>query len=818
MNFLVIFIISLHCLALELFLTRILNLKAWNHLVYIIIPYAILGYGIGANLCLFARERLAKFDRNRVIGLSLAGISLSTVICAYSLIPFPISIQYLVNIFISFQAIFMLLLCYSVLIIPFIFIGFLVVYLFQIEPRQSPKLYFFDLLGAGLGAFLFYPLINSTDVMRSIVLLSLVVMGLALVLFYPRKRMVIAALGLALAVGTVKFLPEPQTYRVDISKGWEYVSGFFKPNQYEELVSRWHAMGRTNIFRITDPEVRKGLYDESVGTFEINLDPIPEFSYISTNFLAGSPIYELSDEGLSKKNSQVKLFSQAMEFPYTILDRPNVLVIGTGGGRDIFMAHTHGAAKVIGAEINPGIYKELSPGGKLFSYSGEVYTKHGTKVFNLDGRQLVKQQLSESTDLIILNGVDTFSGLSSGAYAYAESFLYTKEAVRDYLRSLKPNGLVNINRWYFPDMPREDLRLFAIALEALRGFNVPDPGSHIIIGAHRRWAMFLIKKTPFTDEERKKIIEYLYSHDSEVIYPAQNPPDRARPNFFELYLEDFRNQREKAFVHYYPFDVSVISDDNPFFYKYYKWQSFDPFQIFIHHHTGTVIFLTQMLVFLQALLFIILFIFVPLKVFKGHDIRSIAPAGRNAFIVYFACLGVGFMFIEIPLMQRFVLLLGSPIYAISVTLAAILISSGIGSLYLSKLQRPGQPTSSVINKLSLLVAALVIVMILIGVQWLDMFMTWPFFSRIVMVCLFLFPIGFLLGMFFPAGLALIGEKHPGSIAWAWGINCGFTVLGSILSIILSQFLGFNFILGIACIIYIIAAMAFHSLEKNLKAK
>ena len=241
------------------------------------------------------------------------------------------------------------------------------------------------------------------------------------------------------------------------------------------------------------------------GNFEINLRPLPEISYFSTNFLAGTPVYAMSPAGLAQNHSQVKLFSQRMEVPYALLNKPKVLVIGAGGGRDIFMAHTHGATQIIGAEINPGIVAEMSPGGKMYDYSGRIYTSENTKVYAIDGRHLVKILPANSMDLIVLNAADTFSGLSSGAYAYAESYLYTKNAMEDYLRVLKDGGMIEFVRWAFPEMPREELRLHAIALAALKSIGAKNPWDHIIIGLHG-WSLFLIKKTPFTDKERRSFM------------------------------------------------------------------------------------------------------------------------------------------------------------------------------------------------------------------------------------------------------------------------------------------------------------------------
>ncbi len=812
-NYLSVFFISVLCIALELFLTRILNLKAWNHLVYIIIPYAILGYGIGANLCLIFREQLRQCAAPRVLGVLLVLSSVFSMVTALVLIPFPIDLQYILDIFVSIKAVAMLLAAYSILTIPFMLIGFCVVYLFQTNAAQSHRLYFWDLLGAGAGAFLFYPLINSTQVVHSIIILALLGLFLGLVVLYPKYRYISAVFIIFLGWFSLTTLPEPQEYKIDQRKGWEYIPGHFSKEQYRHIVSRWHPLGRTDIFQITDAKARENIYNSSLGTFEINVLPTPEFSYISTNYLAGSPIFALSRKNLAKNKAKVKLFSQAMEFPYVLLNKPKVLVIGTGGGRDIFMAKTHGAPNVIGAEINPGIYKEMSPQGKFHEYSGRVYNLPNVSISNVDGRQLVKRQPSNSRDLIILNGVDTFSGLSSGAYAYAESYLYTTDAVQDYLRVLTDNGMINFNRWYFSGMPREDLRLFAIILDALRQRKVENPGDHVILGVHQTWALFLVKKTPFTPAEKEKVYEYFRAHNVQLAFPSTD-----EKNFFALYLANFNQKREGFFVDQYPYDVSVITDDKPFFYKYYKLKEFNPSSILAYHHTGTVIFLTQGLVLFQSLVFIVLFILLPLYIFKKKEIQAVPARALEPFLFYFACLGLGFMFIEISLMQRFVLLLGSPIYAISVTLAALLVSSGIGSFLLPRFEAIFKGKDKLVSTMSVILSVLLVLLIVTGMGMLDAFIGLSFIWRVLIVCVMLFPMGVVLGIFFPAGLMLLSRKYSGAIPWAWGINCGFTVLGSILTIIFSQFLGFNFILALSCLVYLMAGEAFKRMHKELAAE
>jgi len=791
-----------------------LYLKAWNHIVYIIIPFAILGYGIGANVYLIWKDKINRHPERKIVGYSLFFISILTLISASVIVRLPVQIDDLINIFVAPKALMALMAAYMIFMLPFIFIGFLVVYYFTVKPSRAHQLYFFDLVGAGLGAALFFPLIKRFEIFHSLFILVFIafLMG-CFVLFERKKILSITMLFLIFVFGFSSF-PEPLNYTVDGRKGWEWIPGYYQSHQYQQLASEWHPLGRTDIYRILDENVRQELFRTSPGTFDINLKPRPEFSYFSTNFLAGTPVYRFSQKGMSESGAQLNLFSQAMESPYILLNRPRVFIIGAGGGRDIFMAHTHGASEIVGAEINPGIVRAMSPGGMMYDYSGRVYTSHNAKIMTIDGRHLAKNLPPKSQDLIVLNGVDTFSGLSSGAYAYAESYLYTKNALIDFLKVLDDDGMINFNRWLFANMPRETLRLEAIALAALKEIGAEQPWDHIVIGAFQGWSLVLIKKTPFTFEDRQALKVYFDKIGIFQLYPAG--PKLAKSNhplsFFDLYVRDFKKNNQKAFEKVYPYDVSVITDDNPFFYKYYKFASFNPFKPSFAHHTGTVIFLSQAVILLQTVVCILLFIFLPLYVTKKADLKKMPPKSIGHFVLYFSCLGCGFMFIEIPFMQRFTLLLGSPIYAISVVLVAILVSAGIGSAVVPWFQKRSARKAEYLCKVTYALIAYVIMLVIGGTGIYDHFMSYAFGARIALVSMVLFPLGFLLGAYFPSGLEIIGRRHESAVAWAWGINCGFSVLGSILSIIIAQFSGFNFILLIACLIYLIGFNAFRAME------
>ncbi len=480
---------------------------------------------------------------------------------------------------------------------------------------------------------------------------------------------------------------------------------------------------------------------------------MPEFSYFTNSYKAGTPVFSLSPENLKKEGCQVKPFSTAVETPYVLLDRPRVLIIGAGGGRDLFMAGVHDATDVVAAEINPATYQAMAPGGIAYEYSGRIYTNRGTKVHNIDGRHLIKNQPPESRDLIVLNGIDTFAALATGAFAFAENYLYTQDAIVDYLKVLKPGGIINFNRWFEgKERPRETLRLFLMSMDALRSLGVKDPTKHVIIGHVDGWGIMLIKRTPFEAAEERKVLDYFPEHRIHAFY---TPRWKKRPEELN------------------PLDLAAEA------------------------------------------FFVVLFIFVPLLVFRQKG-EPLFPSGlKIPFVSYFAALGLGFIFIEITLMQRFTLALGSPIYSVSVGLATILIASGAGSQLSGRFRSWAGTDERLIQILGILVALYLVGMVGGGTPLLNSLVPCSFPVRVALSALLLAPVAVCLGVFFPTGLLLIGERSSQAVAWAWGINSGFTVLGSIVTILIAQFLGFNTVLLLAAALYLLAPLAYRWMNRGL---
>ena len=803
-----VFIASFISISTELFLGLVLGLKTWSHMVYLVISFALMGLGIGTTAWLLLRPWVMQQRPGWVLGLALGWLGIATAAGPYLLADFPLTM----SMALSWANSWRLTAVYIVVALPFVGVGFLLGYAFSLFPRQSGRLYFWDLLGAALGASFFFPAVGRLGPFHACLALA----GLALLCAcwfigrgsWPRRVVSLGFLGLIAVCGWQLRMPDPRV-TADLDIGWEYIPGWIAPWQYQRVDSAWHPLGRTDVYRILAPGTLEQLRRENYGALQINLSPPPEYSYFTTNYRAGTPVYNYAPAGLAKLGSVVQPFSIAMEFPYTILPSPRVLIIGTGGGRDIFLARSHGAVAVRGAEVNPATFRMMSPGGAMYEYSAGIYTADGVDVHNEDGRHFVRTQPTAAYDLMVLNGVDTFAALASGAYAYAENYLYTKDALLDYLRVLSDRGMINFNRWFeVGGRPRETLRLCAMVLDALKTMGAASPRDHVIIGSQQGWGLTLVKKTPFTRDEAEVVLRYFAEHDVQPVLAPFWQKDR--PDEYDGLVAAFQSgpAATKQFIDGYWADISVVTDDDPFFYKYYR---FAPFALANPHPaSGDTASHVQVLILLQTLGFILVFMLLPLYVFRRDGVAM--PARERApFMIFFASIGLGFIFIEIALMQRLTLLVGSPIYSISVTLASLLLFAGAGSLWQARREGQGVPAGRLVGSATALAVAFLVAFVFAGDSLIRSGVAAPFWMRVAMACAIQAPIGVSLGTFFPAGLSAAGTRGPAVIAWAWGINFGFTVLGSTLVILIAQFLGFRAVFLMAAGLYLAAMLSFRAM-------
>jgi len=498
----------------------------------------------------------------------------------------------------------------------------------------------------------------------------------------------------------------------------------------------------------------------------------------------------------------------------------HALVIGTGGGRDLLSALVFGATSVDGVEINPIIVNDVMR-ERFREYSGGVYDRPNVHVAVEDGRSFVRRS-PDRYDIIQASLVDTWAATAAGAYTLTENTLYTVEAFNDYLDHLNDDGMLTITRWV-----ADGLRLVSLAQEACaaRGWSAAE---RLAIVRQDRVATFLLKKSPFTAAETARLrsvagelgFDVLYAPDAigadaaggaaasdaqftvpaaDVVVDGASTGDYAR-----LILAADREQ----FYDGYRSDIRPTTDDRPFFFHTTKLE-----------HQFEVAFGKSMLFGngLSALLTLLgisaalvaLFVIGPLLLTSRG---TAASGGSLAWLAYFGALGAGFMLIEVSVLQRFVLLLGHPVYSLTVTLFSVLLGTGIGSIasrYVdpAKLQRTTQ--LAILGVVGVAILGVVALPSIIRTA-----ITAGHEARIALTVLMILPAGILMGIPLPAGVRLMSARHAALVPWAWGMNGALSVIGATLAVFVAMNWGFSVTLLAGAAVYLAAATLLHRTADN----
>jgi hypothetical protein len=410
-----------------------------------------------------------------------------------------------------------------------------------------------------------------------------------------------------------------------------------------------------------------------------------------------------------------------------------------------------------------------------------------------DGRSYVSRSGSRY-DVIQASLVDTWAATTAGAFAMTENNLYTAEAFESYFTHLQPDGVLTITRWY-----DDGLRLLSLVHAAAQRFGWSGIGDRVFIARHGKLASFVFKKSPFTGDEVARLSQRCRELKFETIYaPPGTAPGPSPANAYAR-LAAARASDLPALYHASPVDLTPSTDDRPFFF-----QSNKPGTLLNLRFDRSILFGTGSEVLnglvLVSLVLLALFVFLPLAWLSPEPVvwrdLPLAP------LAYFACLGAGFMFVEIGLMQRFVLLLGHPVYSLSVILFTLLLGGGLGSAISRRLGSP-------LRTMGLAIAAIIVVSLAYSAVLPSLFASWvpwPRPWRILVSIAFLFPLGLLLGMPLPSAIRLIGERRPGVLAWAWGLNGAMSVVGATLAIHVAMSDGFARVATYGALIYAAAGV------------
>jgi spermidine synthase len=788
-------LVSMGLLTLEISLTRLFSFTIWYHFAYLTISMGLLGFGASGAIVASFPEMFRRRGHAVLTGLVVLAAAL-TVAALVFFTRVPIQIDDVVNDPGRFS---LLLLVYYVAVgLPFLLAGFAVSVPFAAYPRLMGRLYFWDLLGAGLGCLFVVSTVEFFGVPGLIIIAAgLMLAGVAALGVGIGRARSAVGLGLMAVFLVVVAGPVGDALPIRVTDTKRPPTLTAAPGS-QDVYTRWTALSRVDAAGWDHPT--KFQFWGTAGLMESYNGPWPSVGRITYDGCNGSSIYSFS----GSFDDYAMLEHHLLRTPYVIQDRPNVLVIGVGGGIDMMNAIKQGARHVTGVELQPKTVHLLKE--ELRAFTGGFYHRPDVTLIASEGRHFIRKS-DQTFDMIQITAVDTFAAQATGAYVLAEGYLYTVEAMQDYFAHTTEDGLLSLVLgdilYQGSPFPAMGTRLAVIGFRALEAMGVPQPERNLMVvakaepGFPRKNQNILVKKSAFTVDEIEAVTTFAKSKGFEILYAPTT--DSSVPYLLSEILGDDESRRQ-AILDADWFRMDAVHDGNPFFYNVAKWQNFSTKKSLMAVMPGS--FVGQLVLALMMVQSVVLgSVLILLPLLRGARQGLRAPSVAS-YLAYFLALGIGFMFIEISFVQSFVLFLGSPTHALSVTIFALLVFSGIGSLISTRFV---DCPEWAIRRLMIAVAVLVIgyAFALAGV--FGAFLHLHLSSRIVIAVLVQLPMGLVLGMFMPLGVACLSREHPRLVPWAWGVNGIGSVIGTTLAVILAMAWGFTVVAVIAAGLYLTGA-------------
>ena len=755
---------SFAALLLELSLTRLFSVVLFYHFAFLAISIALLGLGAGGVVAYLGKTRLAKYETRTLMSRLCVINALLMPIVLTIVLRTPVSLQISTGNFLRLTAI------YLTSAVPFFVTGLVFSVVFARESNHIPRLYGADLTGGAIACLAMVPLLNWLGAPNTVLFAGFVMTVAGAVWTTTAKQ---RKSDLTLAVFWLVLIGINHSGRIfDIV----YAKGMFRDPAWVEF-SQWNAISRVEVDR--QDGAKTVVIDADASTYIMNADP------------------KLWHGTMWEKN----LMSAPPALANVLRPHGEFAIIGPGGGVDVLRAVANGSPNVTGIEINPIIANTIMR-GRYADFAYHLYERPDVHIHVTDGRSFVRNA-QQQYDVVQMTLVDTWASTAAGAFALSENSLYTTEAFQEYFEHLKPDGMVAITRWEFRQ-PREALRVVSVAMEALHRLGIADTSKNFIVISEGDLdedgipVAVLAKKSAFTAEEEAAVQAHLATHPQLV---ALYRPSDPHQNPFSALIA--RND-PRAFAANYAYNVAPVTDNAPFFFFTLKLGQIlhrEGFDEGIDWKVNLGVAVLGM-VLIISLVAVVTFLVVPLAVGSRGTHHHALP------LLYFVAVGLGYILVEIAFIQRFVLFLGHPTYALTVVIFLMLLSSGMGSLASRKWLR--DESSAAIPLIVIIAALLLYVFVLPGL--LNQFVGLPLIVKFLMSGVLLVPLGFAMGMPFPTGLRALasfaagegGETQQSAVEWAWAMIAASSVLGSVLAMVIAIQFGLNVTLTCGAVAYLLA--------------
>ncbi|MDH7511955.1 MAG: hypothetical protein QHH14_03290 [Clostridiales bacterium] len=774
--------ISAATLCLQVSLTRYLSISQNYHFAFLVISLAFLGYGASGTFLTLFRRRTEKLN-DRFLSLSSLLFSLAVLLSFFLSNSLPFDFFQLPW---NKRQLIYILPYYCFLGLPFFFAGATISFALTRLAKAAHKLYFFDLLGAGSGSFLAVVVFLPRGERGVFVIIS----GLALLgcffLSLRRRPLFLAFLLVLFAAEALLFFTSPNWLSFRISP-FKALPQALKYPQATLCLTRWNSVSRLDIIRSPAVRFAPGLSLVSGQQPPVQLG----LSLDGGDLNAVTKVSSLDDPGLDF------LSSLPSSLPYFLLSRPRVLVLEPRGGLDVLEALAFQAPKVAVFESNPLLPYLLR--NELASFCGDLYNRPDVKVVSAHPRAAMRKE-NDSYDLIVFGLTDVFGAAATGLHGIGENYLYTVESFVRLLDLLSPNGIISLTFYLLPP-PRQEAKILATWIEALERKQL-DPAPRL--AAIRTWGTLslFIKKEPFSGQEISRLKDFCRERLFDTVYHPvikqeelniYNQTDR--PVYEELFLLLLNSSSRRALSKDYLFEVKPATDNRPFFHDYYKWKKAKATYRVLGKNLTFLFegkFVLGLLLF-QAGLAAFIFILLPLS-----GLKQDSPLPQRNFVLvffYFGLLGAAFIFIEITLIQKFILFLGHPLFSVSTVIFSLLFSSGLGSLSSKKML--GKNPMKRMRACLFFCAMLTLLYLFLLPSFFERHVGLSLGLKIVFSLGLIFPLGFFMGFPFPTGIRLLEQTNSKLIPWAWSANAFSTVVHSVLAHLIALSAGYNAVLVLA---------------------
>jgi hypothetical protein len=803
-------LLSAAALGYEVLLLRLFSIVQWHHFAYMIISLALLGYGAsGTFLALTRHWAQHRFTMLFAINAVLFGLSAIAGFLIAQRIPFnPLELLW------DWQQSFYLFAMYLLLAIPFFFVANCIGLCFYHFRDHLGRVYSADLLGAGLGALGVVLLLFVVSPLEALTILGVLgVVSAALSVLPNRQNLLWQGTLWLLAAAIIFFTHSSATRQISPYKG---------------LSQTLQTMGAKVLQERTSP----------LGLLTVVENHKIPFRY-APGLSLNSPVYPPEQLGVFTDGDALTVINRytgqretlkyldflTSALPYHLLEHPKVLLLGAGGGTDVLQALYHNASHADAVELNPQLIDLVKR--DYAEFAGRLYDQNKVQIHIAEARGFVAGRQTHY-DLIQVALLDSFGASSAGLYALSENYLYTVEALEQFIARLNPGGLLAITRWVkLP--PRDGLKLFATAVTALEKSGVETPGTRLALIRGWKTSTLLVKNGAFTTPEIATIRRFCEERSFDVAYYPDISPSAPnqynllnRPYFYEGAIALLGTTREE-FLTRYKYDITPATDNHPYFFNFFKWQLLP--ELFSKRGSGGMGLLEWgypllIATLIQAAFASILLILLPLLLIRtrtnGTNGKKTLVQKKRVF-VYFFLLGLAFLFVEMAFIQKFILFLSHPLYAVAVVLCAFLIFAGLGSRYSSR-QSFLTPKYALFQKWgfasnpSLYAVAGIAIFALLYLVLLPPLLQWltplPDIAKVLISLILIAPLAFWMGMPFPLGLARLADNAPDLIPWAWAINGCASVLSAVLATVLAIHFGFTAVILLAVILYGIAAFSY----------